>query len=312
MRRGAPFLVGRRLIVSRKILSPFLTLPVALAVLALSGCGKSPAPPAAEPEKAAAETAQPAPAQDAAAAELAAKEEELARREAEVALKEREAEVARREAELAAKETAATRQAAAKTTVAKPATTTATAAAPPAPAKTSPPPAPKPIVIPAGTTFSAELITPLSTKTARKGDRFQAKLSAPVIVDGQTAVPAGAMVGGYVVEKVSGSKEIGATPSLTLTFDQLVPTPDYSVAISGQLVQTGKSEAAADTAKIAGGAIAGAVIGHQISKDKGSIIGGVLGAAAGTAAAKNTGAEIELPAGTQVGFVLNSAVEVKP
>lgn len=295
---------------SSKILSPFLTLPVALAVLALSGCGKSPAPPAAEPEKAAAETAQPAPAEDAAAAELAAKEEELARREAEVVLKEREAEVARREAELAAKETAATRQAPAKTAVAKPATTTA--AAPPAPAKTSPPPAPKPIVVPAGTAFSAELITPLSTKTARKGDRFQAKLIAPVIVDGQTAVPAGAMVGGYVVEKVSGSKEIGATPSLTLTFDQLVPTPDYSVAISGQLVQTGKSEAAADTAKIAGGAIAGAVIGHQISKDKGSIIGGVLGAAAGTAAAKNTGAEIELPAGTQVGFVLNSAVEVKP
>jgi len=294
--------------VSSKILSPFLMLPAALAVLVLSGCGKSPAPPVAEPEKAAAETAQPAPAEDAAAAELAAKEEELARREADVALKEREAELARREAELAAKESAARKQTAATTTVAKPATTTAAAA--PAPAKTAAPP--KPIVVPAGTALSAELITPLSTKTARKGDRFQAKLSAPVIVDGQTAVPAGAMVGGYVVEKVSGSKEIGATPSLTLTFDQLVPTPDYSVAISGQLVQTGKSEAAADTAKIAGGAIAGAVIGHQISKDKGSIIGGVLGAAAGTAAAKNTGAEIELPAGTQVGFVLNSAVEVKP
>jgi hypothetical protein len=152
----------------------------------------------------------------------------------------------------------------------------------------------------------------LSTKTARKGDRFQAKLSAPVVVDGQTAVPAGALVEGYVVEKVSGSKEIGAIPSLTLTFDKLVPTPDYSVAISGQLVQAGKSEAGADTAKIAGGAIAGAIIGHQVNKDKGSIIGGVLGAAAGTAAAKNTGSEVELPAGTPVGFVLNSAVEVKP
>jgi hypothetical protein len=294
--------------VSSKILSPFLMLPAALAVLALSGCGKSPAPPAAEPEKAAAETAQPAPAQDAAAAELAAKEEDLAKREADVALKEREAEVARREAELAAKESAAKKQAAAKPAVAKPATTTTAAA--PAPAKTAAPP--KPIIVPAGTMLSAELITPLSTKTARKGDRFQAKLGAPVIVDGQTAVPAGALVEGYVVEKVSGSKEIGAIPSLTLTFDKLVPTPDYSVAISGQLVQAGKSEAGADTAKIAGGAIAGAIIGHQVNKDKGSIIGGVLGAAAGTAAAKNTGSEVELPAGTPVGFVLNSAVEVKP
>ena len=294
---------------SSKILSPVLMLPAALAMLVLSGCGKSPAPPAAEPEKAAAETAQPAPAEDAAAAELAAKEEELAKREAEVALKEREAEVARREAELAAKESAAQKQAAAKPAVAKPAATTPAAA--PAPAKTAAAP-PKPVVIPAGTTLSVALNTPLSTKTARKGDRFQAQLTAPVVVDGKTAVPAGALVEGYVVEKVSGSKEIGATPSITLTFDKLVPTPDYSVAISGQLVQAGKSEAGADTATIAGGAIAGAIIGHQISKDKGSVMGGVLGAAAGTAAAKNTGAEVELPAGTQVGFVLGSAVELKP
>ena len=300
---------------SRKILSPVLMLPAAFAVLVLSGCGKSPAPPAAEPQKAAAETTQPAEpaptAQDPAAAELAAKEEELAKREAELALKEREAEVARREAELAAKEAAAKKQAAAKTTVAKPAATTAAAAPAPAAAKTTPP-APRPIVVPAGTTLSVALTTPLSTKTARKGDRFQGQLSSPVVIDGKTAVPAGAMVEGYIVSKVSGSKEIGATPSLSLTFDKLVPSPDYSVAISGQLVQTGKSEAGADTAKIAGGAIAGAIIGNQVNSGKGSIIGGVLGAAAGTAAAKNTGAELELPAGTVIGFALDSAIEVKP
>ena len=298
---------------SRKILSPVLMLPAAFAVLVLSGCGKSPAPPAAEPQKAAAETTQPAEpaptAQDPAAAELAAKEEELAKREAELALKEREAEVARREAELAAKEAAAKKQAAAKTTVAKPAATTAAAA--PAAAKTTPP-APRPIVVPAGTTLSVALTTPLSTKTARKGDRFQGQLSSPVVIDGKTAVPAGAMVEGYIVSKVSGSKEIGATPSLSLTFDKLVPSPDYSLAISGQLVQTGKSEAGADTAKIAGGAIAGAIIGNQVNSGKGSIIGGVLGAAAGTAAAKNTGAELELPAGTVIGFALDSAIEIQP
>jgi hypothetical protein len=293
--------------VSRKILNPALMLPAAFAVLLLAGCGKSPAPPAAEPEKTAAETPPPAeqaaPAQDQAAAELAAKEEELAKREADVALKEREAELARREAELAAKEAAAKKPA---TVAAKPAAATAPAA------KAAPPPPPKPIILPAGTTLSVALTTPLSTKTARKGDRFQGQLSQPVMVDGKTVVPAGAMVEGYVVAKVSGSKEIGATPSLSLTFDKLVPTPDYSVAISGQLVQTGKSEAGADTAKIAGGAIAGAIIGNQVNTGKGSVIGGVLGAAAGAAAAKNTGSEVELPAGTVVGFALDSAIEIKP
>jgi hypothetical protein len=294
--------------VSRKILNPVLILPAAFAVLLLAGCGKSPAPPAAEPEKTAAETPPPAeqaaPAQDQAAAELAAKEDELAKREADVALKEREAELARREAELAAKEAAAKKPA---TVAAKPAAATTAPAA-----KAAPPPPPKPIIVPAGTTLSVALTTPLSTKTARKGDRFQGQLSQPVMVDGKTVVPAGAMVEGYVVAKVSGSKEIGATPSLSLTFDKLVPTPDYSVAISGQLVQTGKSEAGADTAKIAGGAIAGAIIGNQVNTGKGSVIGGVLGAAAGAAAAKNTGSEVELPAGTVVGFALDSAIEIKP
>lgn len=297
---------------SRKILLPVFMLPAALAVLVLSGCGKSPAPPAAEPQKTAAETTQPAeqaaPAQDQMAAELAAKQDDLSKREAELALKEREADVARREADLAAQQAAAKKQAAAKAAVAKPAA--------PAPAKLTPLPAPTPpalVVVPAGTTLAAELVTPLSTKTARKGDRFQAQLASPIMVDGKVAVPAGALVEGYVVEKVSGSQKIGATPSLALTFDKLVPTPDYSVAISGQLTQTGKSEAGADTAKIAGGAIVGAIIGHQVSNDnKGTILGGVLGAAAGSAAAKNTGSEIELPAGTQVGFVLNSPIEVRP
>jgi len=304
-----PIFDGRSLIVSRKILSPVLILPAAFAVLLLSGCGKSSAPPPAEPEKTAAETAPPAdqavPAQDQAAADLAAKEEELSKREAEVALKEREADVARREAELASKEAAAKKPAPA---VAKPAAT-ATAAAKTTPL---PPPPPKTVVVPAGTTLSVALTTPLSTKTARKGDRFQGQLNSPVVVDGKTVVPAGAIVEGYVVAKVSGSQEIGATPSLSLTFDKLVPSPDYSVAISGQLVQSGKSEAGADTAKIAGGAIAGAIIGNQVNSGKGSVIGGVLGAAAGAAAAKNTGSEVELPAGTLLGFALDSAIEVKP
>ncbi|MBM4219615.1 MAG: glycine zipper 2TM domain-containing protein [Gammaproteobacteria bacterium] len=65
-----------------------------------------------------------------------------------------------------------------------------------------------------------------------------------------------------------------------------------------------KSDKAGDTAKIAGGAVAGGVIGHQLDSDQGKIIGALIGAAAGTAAAKNTGKEVVLPAGTVVGLTL--------
>jgi hypothetical protein len=47
-----------------------------------------------------------------------------------------------------------------------------------------------------------------------------------------------------------------------------------------------------------------------VDGDKGKIIGGLLGAAAGAAAAKKTGTEVELPAGTVLGFTLNSPVNV--
>jgi len=42
----------------------------------------------------------------------------------------------------------------------------------------------------------------------------------------------------------------------------------------------------------------------------GAAIGGLLGAAGGAVAAKKTGSEVVLPAGTQIGFTLNTPVDV--
>lgn len=303
----------------QKRLAPAWILPAALVALAVAACGGSkqpePAPAPAQPE----ETAQSGTPPDeqvveneAAAAEdeLAAREEELARRETELALKEREAEIARREAELAA------REAAAKKPAAKPAASTAQVPPPPpaqAPAKSTPPPEPpKPLVIPSGTQFAVQLSGPVTTKTAKVGDTVNATLVSDIMVDGKVAVPAGSTVQGSVTQVVSGSNKIGGTPTLGLTFSQLYPNPDTAVAISGSITQAGKSETGKDTAKIAGGALIGGVIGHQIDHDKGRIIGGLLGAAGGAVAAQKTGGEVELPAGTTVGFVLDAPVEVKP
>lgn len=280
-----------------------LALPAACLLAATIGCGGTPTQVSdtggAEP------VAEPAPAADDAVAELAAKEEELARREADLALKEREQDLARREAELA------TKQAAPKP---PPSTKPAPAASAPATAPPSPPPpAPKaaPLVVPAGTQLSVEILSPLSTKTAKVGDRVDARLSSDLVVDGRRVAPAGAAVQGSVTQVVSGSKKIGGTPTLGLTFDGLELAGGTTVPISGQLVQQGKSDTAKDSAKIAGAAVAGAIIGHQIDDDKGKLIGGLLGGAAGTAAAAKTGGEVEVPAGTVVGFVLDAPFQVE-
>ncbi len=122
---------------------------------------------------------------------------------------------------------------------------------------------------------------------------------------------AGALLQGSVSSVVSGSQKIGGTPELGLRFDNLTLADGSDTQVNGTVTQVAaKSDTARDTAKIAGGAIAGAVIGHQVDSDKGKIIGGLLGAAAGAAAAKKTGTEVELPAGTVLGFTLNSPVTV--
>jgi uncharacterized protein YcfJ len=107
----------------------------------------------------------------------------------------------------------------------------------------------------------------------------------------------------------SGSQKIGAVPALRIDFTQLVVADGTSTAINARAVQKGQSEKGRDTAKIAGGTAAGAIIGHQIDDDKGKVIGGVLGGAAGAIAAQKTGTEVELPAGSTLTATLRADFE---
>ena len=274
-----------------------LLIPIALAALALGACGKKP-----EDEQAAAQTDAAAEAQAQQDADIKLREEELNRREQELAMKEKEKDLADREAALA------------KASAPKPAPR-APAAAPSTP---KPAPAPAPVVaagprnytVPAGTSISVQLPAAVSTKTAKVGDRLSANLTNDVIVDGKTVARAGALVQGSVTRVVSGSNTVGGTPTLGITFDNLT-FEGGDKPINARITQVSeKSDKAGDTAKIAGGAIAGGVIAHQINSKNGNVIGAIIGAAAGTAAAKKTGKEVVLPAGTVVGMTLESPVTV--
>jgi FKBP-type peptidyl-prolyl cis-trans isomerase len=298
-----------------------LLISATLGVFSLAGCGpKSPPEPAAGPASPAAGAAEV----DAKAQELAAKEQELAEREAalkaeeEAAQKQKdlEAELARRDAENAAaaaaeKEKAA---AAAKAASAKKSSTTKTAAtgAGAAAAKPAAEP-PKPIVVPAGTQLAISLGTALSTKTSKVGDKVNGQLSSDLVIDGRKAASAGTPISGSVYKVISGSDRVGTTPKLTLIFDSLVASNGATVPIAAKFQQLGKSEKGKDTAKIVGGAAAGAIIGNQVKGGGGgSVVGGLLGAGAGTAVASKTGNEVEVPAGTVVTASTTAEFQVKP
>lgn len=270
-------------------------IPIALAAFALAACGKKPA----EEPLAADDPAALAAAEEAAAMQV--REEELARREAELALKEKEKELADREAALA------------KASQPKPAPRPAAPAASPSKPKPAPTPVasgPRDYTIPAGTSISVQLPAEISTKTAKVGQRLTGNLTNDIVVDGKVVAKAGAPVQGSITEVISGSKTIGGKPTLGLSFDSITSNGGDR-PISARITQVAdKSDKAGDTAKIAGGAVAGGVLGHQVDGDKGKVIGALIGAAAGTAAAKKTGKEVVLPAGTVVGLTLDSPVTV--
>ena len=272
-------------------------VPIALAALALAACGKKPAEEPLAEDPAAQQATQEA-------AAIQARQEELARREAELALREKEKELADREAALTRANTP------------KPAPKPVAAA--PAPAKAKPAAeAPKPVatgpkdyVVPTGTSLSVQLPAEISTKTAKVGQRLTGNLTNDIVIDGKVVARAGTPVQGSITQVISGSKTIGGKPTLGLTFDSMT-FEGGDMPIAAKITQIAdKSDKAGDTAKIAGGAVAGGVIGHQVDSDKGKVIGALIGAAAGTAAAKKTGKEVVLPAGTVVGMTLESPVTV--
>ncbi len=287
-----------------------------LAVLTIAGCGKAPAPAASEVATDTAATAQPADtaAADAAAAdaaraaELAAREKEVADREAAVKQQEIEAELARRTAE-SEQQAAAARAAAAKKQAAKKAPPAAVASTQPQP-KAPPPPPPPPIVVPAGTPLAIEIVSPVSTKTAVVGNAVQGRLASDLVVGGRFAAAAGSAVSGTVTTVVSGSKKIGGTPTLGITFNSLAPNRGAPIAISARLLQQGESDTGKDTAKVLGTTAAGAIIGHQVSHKNGAVVGGIIGGAGGLAIAQTTGGEVSLAAGTVISAPLDGAVQI--
>lgn len=72
-----------------------------------------------------------------------------------------------------------------------------TLASPPPPAPQTSPPG---VIIPAGTPVVIELVDTLKASTSKEGQQFRLRLAEPLVVGGQTVVPAGAEGGGEVVE----------------------------------------------------------------------------------------------------------------
>lgn len=195
-------------------------------------------------------------------------------------------------------------------------------------------------VIPAGSTLHVSLMTTLTDKTNKTGDRFIGQLTQPVIANGKEIVPQGSTVEGHIAF-LKPSGRIKGVAQMRLIIDDVV-TPDnvrYTLAASledarggpcansprdeeGTIKGCGKSKGeygknAAIAGAVGAGAGASVGLGHEIDCEYFGNCGGpgfgtdvMYGAAAGGATALlytllKHEKHIVLVQGTQLTFVVN-------
>ena len=168
------------------------------------------------------------------------------------------------------------------------------------------------IVIPDGTNVVASLDTRLSTETNQTGDTFGATTIEPIIVDGRTAVPAGARIHG-VLHDIQASGRTKGRAQMTLAYESIVDSQGKTHAISAQpLTLQAVSETRGDVEKIAAGGVLGGIIGALAGGKKGAVIGAGAGAGAGTVLMLATkGDEVELETGQRLNVQMTSSTSIQ-
>lgn len=179
--------------------------------------------------------------------------------------------------------------------------------------------------VPAGTALMVRLETTLATFSNKPGDPFRGSVSQPVVVNGQTLIPAGAIIEGRVTKvneprRISGKPTIGILPEAvimptgerfyldaTLT-DTNIPGTD--VDSEGQFKGTGHERG--DQIEVGGGTAGGMLIGGLVGGPVGVLVGGAIGAGSTTTHWLVKHRSAILPSGTQLTLELNRPLTMTP
>jgi hypothetical protein len=168
-----------------------------------------------------------------------------------------------------------------------------------------------PFQIPAGTSIPVVLTSTLSSKVNQPGEEFRASLARPIVVEGEEAIPKGALVRGTIVDaKKQGTFKGAADLVVTLT-SVTVRGKEYPLSTSSYgATQKGKGKR---TALVTGGGAAlGALIGGLAGGGKGAAIGAGVGGGGGLAASGATGGKnVVLPAESKLTFKLTEPITVE-
>jgi len=193
------------------------------------------------------------------------------------------------------------------------------------PPPVAPPPRPKPaaparpatLTLAAGTHFDMAAADTITSRTAKPGDPFTARVVEDVRnAAGKVVIPAGSQVNGTIsdVKPAPGPNTPG---TLTLAVSSVtIRGTNYPLEASIDSLETvhkGRAINTRDAAKVGAGAAAGAILGRVLGGNKkGTVIGGVVGGAVGAGvAASSKDSDIVLPAGAHIIVTVTKPLTVR-
>lgn len=165
---------------------------------------------------------------------------------------------------------------------------------------------------PPDTKMSLQLLSPISTATAKKGDKFSCKVLAPVQFSG-------AIVEGFIRD-LKRSGKMDKDSKIDLAFETITGADGKSFKFSAAVVEVFEVANAADQGvadnegtirsksstvktsvkRAVTGALIGAAIGGIVGGGKGAAVGAAIGASAGvTTTLASRGPDLEFKTGTQ-------------
>jgi hypothetical protein len=165
------------------------------------------------------------------------------------------------------------------------------------------------MTLPVATEMQVRLDTPLSSRTARAEDRFEATVMNPVYVDNRMVIAAGDRVRGTVVSAEPANRPARGG-KLDLAFDSILLEDNTRLDVRSRVVSISENMDRSETGEKAGmGAALGALLGAVVGGKKGALLGLIVGGAGG--AITTRGDEVELPEGTILTLRTEQPVDIR-
>ena len=166
------------------------------------------------------------------------------------------------------------------------------------------------VTVPAGTRISVRTIDGIDSTKNQVGDRFQASLEEPLMVDDNLIVPKGADVYGRLAESKTSGTFTGRS-QLGLELTGIVVNGQTVPVVTGEYEVAGKSRGASTAKRTVGGAAVGSVIGAIAGGGKGAAIGAGVGGGLGAGSEVITkGDQVKVPSETLLNFTLQQDVSI--